>query len=177
MHLIRQPEGGSLCGQACVAMAAGVTLAAAIRAVGHRLSRGTYTCELVAAFGVLGVSCATRLKRARHVAGIPVLPPRAVIAIRRDGNRQRWHWILCWDGLIMDPAGLWPDYYGSDWKITSFLQIHAPAKIALYFPVRKNAAQLLLQQFNDVREKDTWQHVNEGSGRPLLLSSFCQTGL
>ena len=33
---IRQPEGSNLCGQACVAMLAGVTLAEAIRATGTR---------------------------------------------------------------------------------------------------------------------------------------------
>jgi hypothetical protein len=165
MHLIRQPEGGSCCGQACVAMAAGVTLATAISAVGHDRRRGTHTWELVAAFALLGVACAPRLRRTKHVAGMPVLPPRAIVAIRRDGaSKKRWHWLLTWDGVIMDPAGLWPGFYGSDWRMTSHLQIHSGVthRIALYFPVRNNAAQILLQQVCDVREnKAIWQHDEE----------------
>lgn len=158
MQLIRQPDGESLCGQACVAMAAHTTLAAAIRAVGHRRQRGTHTWELVAALAVLGVSCAPRLQRAKHVAGIPVLPPCAIIAIRRDGSKHRWHWMI-WCGVVLDPAGLWPAFYGSDWRITSFLQIHnsgAPLKSALYFPQR--CAVIAQRSCGDVRERTAvWQ--------------------
>lgn len=123
MKLILQPDGSSLCGQCCVAMAAGVSLKRAIEAVGHE--RGTYTCDVVRALWALGVQCddrCTRISRKR-----PNLPKRGLVAIHRpkeDGKRrERFHWMLTWDGRMYDPGGAWPDGFAG-WRITSYLTIH-----------------------------------------------------
>ncbi len=119
ISLILQPQGSALCGQCCVAMAAGVPLEAAIAAVGHAKPRGTKTRELVAALRKLGVPAAERLKRTRK--DLPVPPcPRAILRTERTVAR-RWHWLLHWDGLTYDPAGRYPEYDG--WRITSYLEL------------------------------------------------------
>lgn len=121
--LIVQPEGSSLCGQACVAMAAGVSLDRAIEAVGHAKKRGTYTREIVAGLRSLGIPSATRCKPLSKRK--PVLPKRGLLAIFRDESNkrpQKFHWMLIWDGHIFDPGGRWPDGYDG-WRITSYLEI------------------------------------------------------
>jgi hypothetical protein len=118
MKHVRQPEGSSLCGQACIAMAADVSLDRAVEAVGHSKPRGTYTSEVIAALRLLGVGCADRLRRVSRQK--PVLPARAMLHINNDGGRS--HWMLTWDGVIYDPEDRWPDYTG--WRITSYLEIH-----------------------------------------------------
>lgn len=118
-RVIRQPEGSSLCGQACVAMAAGVSLDRAIKVVGHE--GGTTTAEVREALRDLGVGCADKLRRISRQRPHP--PKRAVLAVKGIRN-WRWHWVLTWDGEIYDPAG----YNLSDykhWKITSYLEIYA----------------------------------------------------
>lgn len=130
MKLIRQPEESSLCGQACVAMAAGVTLEEAIEAVGHRRKRGTLTREVVAGLRSFGLKCADRARKVSRIR--PVFPKRAVLALRKpkpnpDGKKNyesgNWHWLLVWDGEVYDPSGLtWPDDY-KGWRVTSYLGI------------------------------------------------------
>lgn len=123
MRLIRQPEGSELCGQACVAMAAGVSLKRSVEAFGHR--RATSTREVVNALRHFGLSCAdrlTRLSRAR-----PNIPRRAIVVIHRPAvegeRRSKWHWMISWEGQIFDPGGRWPDGYDK-WRITSYLEIY-----------------------------------------------------
>lgn len=127
MKLIRQPEGSSLCGQACIAMIAGVTLDEAIAACKpHPRGGGTTTPEVVAALRKFGVRCAD--KRCRRVSRLlPALPPRALVSIARydtqEGKRvsSRYHWMVTWDGVMYDPEDLWPKYSG--WRITSYLEV------------------------------------------------------
>jgi hypothetical protein len=127
MNLVRQPEGSSLCGQACVAMVAGVTLDESVSAVGHK--HGTYTREIVKALRALGVPCPDRLRRVSRVR--PVLPQRAIVAVvkwatRPDGKRKqrRAHWMVAWDGVIYDPEDSWPALYERNgWTITSYLEL------------------------------------------------------
>ena len=45
MDLILQPVGSNMCGQACIAMIAGISIEEAVKAVGHRHS--TKTREIV----------------------------------------------------------------------------------------------------------------------------------
>lgn len=117
MRLIRQPEGTALCGQCCVAMAAGVSLERAIEAVGHRKQRGTTTGELVRALRFFGVECADCLRRVSRSK--PIGPRRGLVVIKRDDAE---HWMLTWDGEIKDPGDRWPEAY-ANWKITSYLEI------------------------------------------------------
>ena len=123
MKLILQPEGSHLCGQACIAMAASVSLKRAIEAVGHE--RGTNTRDVVAAFAALGIGCSSRLVRISRKR--PTLPARAIVVIHRpaveyERRNPHWHWMLTWDGKIYDPGGRWPEGY-VQWKMTSYLEI------------------------------------------------------
>jgi len=132
-RLVRQPEGSSLCGQACVAMVAGVSLRAATKAVG--LSGATHTRHIVRALRSLNVECADRLRRVSRVR--PALPKRAIVSIiqytvapslvttpamRR--SQRRAHWMVTWDGTMYDPGGRWTEGYNG-WAITSYLEIKA----------------------------------------------------
>lgn len=117
MKLILAPPGSSLCGQACVAMAAGVSLRRAIEAVGHE--RGTHTVDVARGLRALGLDCEDRCKRVSKHRPIPA--PRALLAFRR-GQRIA-HWMLLWDGAVFDPGGWWPDNM-RDWKMTSYLRIY-----------------------------------------------------
>lgn len=125
MKLILQPEGSGLCGQCCVAMAAGVSLKRAITVFGHSRLSGTYTYEVITALRYLGVRCADKLKKVSRKR--PTLPARAVVVIHRpkvDGKKlARWHWMLTWDGKMYDPGGLWETDWYKDWRITSCLEI------------------------------------------------------
>ena len=121
--LMLQPEDTSLCGQTCVAMAAGVSLDRAIEVVGHAKARGTYTHEVVKALRQLVVPCADRLRPTGRVK--TVLPKRGLISIHRpEGSKRpaRFHWMLTWDGKMYDPGGRWPTGYPG-WRITSYLEI------------------------------------------------------
>lgn len=125
IHLIRQPEGSALCGQACVAMVAGVSLERAIGVVGHQ--RGTHTRDIVRGLRCLKVVSSGKLRRISRAR--PVIPNRAIVAIvyyamRPDGTRgQRYaHWLLSWDGVIYDPGEAWPERYVG-WTMTSYLEI------------------------------------------------------
>ena len=115
-RLVRQPPNTLLCGQACVAMAAGVSLARAIAAVGHR--RATKTRELVAALRALSVPCADRRRRISRAR--PEYPRRAIVAVHKNGT-ARLHWMYYEAGRFYDPEGTWPRYDG--WRITSYLEI------------------------------------------------------
>lgn len=118
-----QPEGSSLCGQTCVAMAAGVSLDRAIEVVGHSKNAGTTTKEIVTALRALGVPCADKLRVVSRA--LPVLPKRALLYIgRTQGNKRSEvsHWMLTWDGTVYDPGGRRPDGYPGC-KITSYLSL------------------------------------------------------
>jgi len=103
MNLIPQPPGSSLCGQACVAMVAGITLGESILLFGH--SHGTRTRELIRVLNCQspgGIKCAWgRLKRLRCRNS---WPQRAIIKeIFGPIGKRRSHWILLWDGHFYDP--------------------------------------------------------------------------
>lgn len=116
MKLILAPPGSALCGQACVAMAAGVSLRRAIEAVGHE--RGTHTRDVVRGLEALDVTCSDRCLRVSKHRPVPV--PRALLAFKR-GPRLA-HWMLLWDGRVYDPGGWWPDNM-REWRMTSYLPI------------------------------------------------------
>ena len=120
MRRIRQRAGSSLCGQSCVATAAGVSLDRAIEVIGHE--NGTETRELIAALNFLGIACDVKLRRLSRKR--PVLPKRCIVSmLREDTHPPRGHWMLSWDGEISDPDGAWPRV--GKWRITSYLEIYA----------------------------------------------------
>lgn len=120
MKMVYQDRGSNMCGQACIASIAEISLRDACKAVGHEHS--TNTRELVKALRILGFSCADKLKRIKHWR-----PPwRAIVKMRWPG-RAMGHWLLMWDGRLFDPdpAGMGlrhlnPDHGG---HLTSFLEI------------------------------------------------------
>ncbi len=118
VSLVRQPEGSSLCGQACVAMAAGVSLDRAIKMVGHSKGGGTHTWEIVKALRKLGLRCSDRCRRISR--NRPEYPPKAILVVRKNG-RGLYHWVYCEDGVVYDPEEKWPRYDG--WRVTSFLEV------------------------------------------------------
>lgn len=121
MQLIVQPEGSSLCGQTCVAMAADCSLELAINVIGH--DGCTSAAELAKALRSLGLRTAGKLQRISRAR--PILPRRAVVLIHRPeapGRRYKSHWMLLWDGVLLDPGGRWPSGY-RNWRINSYLEI------------------------------------------------------
>jgi hypothetical protein len=124
MKLILQPENSALCGQVCVAMAAGVSVKKAIDVIGHEF--GTTTADVRDALRGLGIEVADRLRTIGKRKG--VIPKRAILCISRKGNKregrkERGHWMLAWDGEIYDPGGMWPEGY-QNWRIVSYLEIY-----------------------------------------------------
>ena len=82
-HII-QPEGSSLCGQCCVAMAANVSVRSVVEILGEG---GTTTGELVLALRYFGLSCADRAKRISK--RLPIIPPKALVTIARDKEESQ----------------------------------------------------------------------------------------
>lgn len=101
-------------------MAAGVSLDRACEVVGHRKMSGTSTREVRDALRQLGVGCADRCRRVNR--DLLNLPRRALISIHTK-DRRMGHWMLLWDGQMLDPDGSWPRLPG--WRITSFLEIES----------------------------------------------------
>jgi hypothetical protein len=123
--LIIAPEGSNACGQACVAMAAGVSLDRAIDVVGKRKKSGTRTKDVVDALYALGVKTDSRARRLSKKR--PVLPQRCLVSIctkKVNGEYKLGHWMLYWDGEMKDPRGCWPDGYDG-WAITRFVEIYS----------------------------------------------------
>ena len=117
MRKIYQGEGTELCGQAVVATISGVSLDRAIEVIGHR--KGTNTKELIAAFSVLGVKAAPRLKRISKK--MPILPKTCVLSMYSK-SRDLGHWGAIIDGEFYEAGFV--DRLG-DFEITSYLEIYS----------------------------------------------------
>jgi hypothetical protein len=79
---------------------------------------------LIEALRFFDVDCADRLKCISRTR--PVWPKRAIIHVmrpREENRHQRGHWMLWWDGVMLDPGGRWPNGY-VNWKIASSLEIY-----------------------------------------------------
>jgi len=100
MDLIIQPKGSSLCGQAVVAMAAGISLEESIRIFGHR--HATRTKEVARVLNTLGIQCPSR--RLKPLTDRDPRPTRAIIKeIYGPTRKRKSHWVLLWDGKVYDP--------------------------------------------------------------------------
>lgn len=91
-----QPPGSSLCGQACVAMVAGISLDESIKAFSGKRG-GTRTKDIVQALSRLGFVCENRLRRVKGQ-----LPDVCVVKLRFAGS-HRSHWTLWYHGRFYDP--------------------------------------------------------------------------
>ena len=118
MKILLQPEGSSLCGQACVAMLAGITLEESIKVFGSRA--GTSTKQVVEALRSLGVKCADGLTRITKSRG----KSEACMVVQHFDGAKHTHWVVYLNGLYYDPSiGIifpgYPDFV----RETSFLEI------------------------------------------------------
>lgn len=95
MKLVKQPKGSSLCGQACVAMLAGVSLEESTET--FRTKGCTRYKALIQALRQLGVESAEKWKMG-HPTGD---------AIIRFTNQELGcsHWVVFFKGKYYDPAG------------------------------------------------------------------------
>jgi hypothetical protein len=123
MKLIMQPEGSSLCGQACVAMIAGITLEESIKVFGTK--GGTHTNDLIRAFKRLGISCDNRpiLIGPRHK--YRTKPPICIVR-QHFKDRKNTHWVVFYKGMYYDPSlgtlERYEDFF-DDVRETSYLEI------------------------------------------------------
>lgn len=109
IRLVRQPPNSNLCGQACVAMVAEVTLeeaCAAFKATGGPvgLCRPHHVRAALAHFGYeLGLPQPVP-ERAQHEPRM--LKGLQIVRMRGD---QRWgHLVVVHNGMLLDPGGAWP---------------------------------------------------------------------
>ena len=117
IELILQPPGSSLCGQACVAMAAGISLEESIKVFGHKHT--TRTIEISRALNAVGIQCPSR--RLKRLTDRPQWITRAIIKeIYGPIRKRKSHWVLLWDGHIYDPdphgvpGSMYSSYLGID---------------------------------------------------------------
>jgi hypothetical protein len=121
MKHVRQPQGSSLCGQACIAMLLRCSLIEACSIV--RRSGGTKTEDLARALRKRGFPVNDRLSPWRGA-----LPERAVLKVRFQG-RARFHWVLAHKGLVFDPMKYRPHPFSpSLWRrrsgrVTAYLAV------------------------------------------------------
>jgi hypothetical protein len=103
---VQQPDGSKVCGAACVAMALGLTLDAAIERIGHR--RGVRNREIIAALGARAASRKAQLWR-----GPDALPPECIVRVK--GQKRRHHVALVSGGKVHDPAYAKPAPSVAEW--------------------------------------------------------------
>ena len=124
---IQQARGSQVCGQACVAMAAGVTLDKAIQVFGHE--RGTRTCDVLKGFKAFGIEAkTTRLKRWDDKEPPP---PCALLhqLFHAKGQKFHGHWVLNWHGVVHDPEQAGPNLVDSGGRFVSYVELVPPVRI------------------------------------------------
>lgn len=125
LNLVYQPHPSSLCGQCCVATAAGVSLEEAIKVFGK--SSSTSVADLIAALEHFGFSIPQR--RRQRISKNIALPKRCIVTqgwpVNRGTNTYyKIHWRLHWDGHTYDPiAGIDQPIHPPEARITSYLEI------------------------------------------------------
>jgi hypothetical protein len=100
-----QPDQTGMCGQTCVAMAAGVSIEEASSAIGMSVlgSHGTEASDLARGLRKLGMA----VGEAGPFPKTHRVPRFAIVAI--DDNKTSWgHWVLLHEGFVYDPGIGWP---------------------------------------------------------------------
>lgn len=101
---IQQPEDSKLCGHSCVAMALGVSLAEAIKLIGHK--KGVHNHEVVRALG-------SRADAKKFVLPKTIADP---CIIRVKGSKHRHHLVLYQNQMVYDPAYSAPAPSFAEWE-------------------------------------------------------------
>lgn len=114
INYIKQPTD-YLCGQACVAMLAGVTVEEVVSVMKN--DKGTGKKDIEKALNYYGISQAKTLTKADNSS---VLPKVCILKVLLP---QYAHWILYYDGKYYDPEfGVMEELYQKA-KIQSYLEI------------------------------------------------------
>lgn len=116
LNYVSQPEKSWLCGQACVAMLADITLTKSIAIFGKR--SGTTTKDVIKALRSLGVNCGDKLISLKKQSKSPVC-----MVVLHD-NTKNTHWTVYCNGLYYDPAAGIGNVYPEIVRETSFLPIY-----------------------------------------------------
>lgn len=117
MNLVLQPHGSWLCGQACVAMIAGITLGQSISVFGKR--SGTSTKEVISALKKLGIKCGDKLISAKSNER-----PSVCMCVLHFKNAKSTHWTIWNKKYFMDPAIGYVENYSDGIWATSYLPIY-----------------------------------------------------
>lgn len=108
LELVLQPRDSKLCGQACIAMVAGVSLDEAVKVVGH--TQATRTQDLIKALAHFGIHSDRKLSVAPRAKRFTKNWCSAIISIQRVVNYKGCepkfsHWIVNDHGKLLDPSG------------------------------------------------------------------------
>ena len=124
IHL-KQPERSSLCGQTCIAMAAGVPID---EVVAHMKTKGgTRTKQLVEEFKRYGIHPKT--DKLVKWDGVTRPPDFALMKMVFDDHPSRKtnpsHWVLNWEGVVHDPECAIEGVHCPG-RFTSYLELTKP---------------------------------------------------
>jgi hypothetical protein len=112
MTHVQQPKGSRLCGQSCVAIVAGITLADAIRVTTAGKDRASSARDIRAgleAASGFGLNEFFTWHRSHAPASSLPWHRRPLIArLRWVARRDGYHWIVIDDSIVHDPAFCYP---------------------------------------------------------------------
>lgn len=115
MEVILQKQDG-LCGQACVAMLAGITIAEVIAVMDCREWQATMG-RMISALNYFGIDHTDIIM---YTEGRPTVLPKCCILMERMG--RYCHYLVCYDGKFYDPnLGVMEEYDVS--KLLGYLEI------------------------------------------------------
>lgn len=123
MKLVRQGRE-RVCGQASVAMLAGLTLDEACAMVGHR--HCTRTRELVAVLHKLGFSTSHPFRC--HVYRRGTQLPGLALVQARNSTKTGWHWMVHCEGMLYDPAGGVYPVENCGGRLRAYLSLRVPQR-------------------------------------------------
>lgn len=119
---LQQPDDSRTCGQHCIAMAAGVSVALVINALGKK--GGTRTVDIVRGLRAFGFRPLT--DKLVRWDGVSKPPAYAILHARFGDPKGKFygHWVLNYDGVIHDPEMVRPGVYsgGHNHRFTAYLE-------------------------------------------------------
>lgn len=118
MELVRQPKNSNLCGQACVATIAGVSIEESIKAFDGTRGK-TRTKQVAKALRKFGIECGDRLIR---LSGKVNKTSFCMVRLHFN-NAKHTHWTMYSNGLFYDPDFGILRAYPERVRQTSFLPI------------------------------------------------------